>query len=687
GCPMLGWLLLALAALARGGTAAAPGFSCWKQCSPHGFRCSWPPRGPPGNTSYLLTLCYTLPRLCQEFEVGARTMYPLNHRRIYVLTNVTAWVEARWGDRVHRTPNITLYLNEAVKPNPPSAAVPFTKSGGWLRLRVPRPPCHRRGQPPQREARFRRTGDHGWTQVTCEAVTDEDDTVTCALGGDGAFEVQLRHKPPHWSSYWSDWSGSIFVPKEILESPALSYQLGELGPGGQRVLQLGWQRAPEEQGNVTYTLRTHMPACGCTEEDTVELGTEVTAHNLTLSGAEYQILLTAANAAGTGPPRRLLVPAVQRADLGFKNVSVVGSAVTVEWEAPSAGSASCFEQQPLQRAPKWGVCTQLGFPAKSIHVERGALATPACHRLAVHGWSPARGWATFALHHHYAGNASLAVPIRINTSTSDATVVLQWSPSPRATCPGVLAKYLICHAAEGDNVTYAEADAAASHFTLQNLRPGTTHRVGVQEVTAESKGTCGAWWRFQTKALGPQGAAWKSNLKYLGILLAVPAAAAVYQLSKKRVRRLLFPPLPKPVGSKAVEFSAGETASQRHPRRGFVEPSERFSLAELLLTEPNPGKEANDAGTRSGALQPSPAAAQEPVTASPPELPFTYRRQEMLSPPGFEPPGSTEEEEEEEEGRPGMHQPLVPIALLISDKPVIIRDQAGWDLAPDEPVP
>lgn len=165
------------------------------------------------------------------------------------------------------------------------------------------------------------------------------------------------------------------------------------------------QRAPEEQGNVTYTLRTHMPACACTEEDTVQLGTEVTAHNLTLSGAEYQILLTTANAAGTGPPRQLLVPAARRSgtcpaawglfstrrhashplypsfhpDLGFKNVSVVGNAVTVQWEAPSAGLASCFEQQPLQGAAKQGVCTQRGFPAKSIHVERGKEA-PTCPR-------------------------------------------------------------------------------------------------------------------------------------------------------------------------------------------------------------------------------------------------------------------------------------------------------------------
>lgn len=46
---------------------------------------------------------------------------------------------------------------------------------------------------------------------------------------------------------------------------------------------------------------------------------------------------------------------------------------------------------------------------------------------------------------------SLAVPI--NISTGDAAVVLRWEPSPRAACPGALAKYLICHVAEGDNVT------------------------------------------------------------------------------------------------------------------------------------------------------------------------------------------------------------------------------------------
>ncbi|XP_075579976.1 interleukin-12 receptor subunit beta-1 [Pelecanus crispus] len=725
GCLMLGWLLAALAwggnhqpLPSPAGTAAAPGFSCWRQCGSRSFLCSWPPHGPAGNTSYLLTLCYVTPRMCQHFEAGARTTYTLKHQHVYVLTNATAWVEARWGDRVHRTPNLTLYLDKAVKPDPPPAGMPFTKTGGQLWLRVPGSLCQRGGWPLQWEARFQRTGDHSWTQVMCETVTDKDGSVTCTLGGAGAFEVQLRYKPPHWSSYWSDWSSSIFIPEEILASPALSYQLGKLGTDGQRVLRLRWQRAPKEQGDVNYTLHARMLACHCTEpaeEEPVVLGREVTAHNLTLSGAEYEILLTVANAAGTGPAQQLRVPAELRAgtcpaegptiprtshfipDLGFKDISVSGGTVSVWWEAPSPGFVYCFERQLLPGALKQGFCIQRDFPAKSIHVERGALEVPACYRLAVHGWDPARGWSTFALQHHYASNASLAVPIRINASAEDAAV-LWWTPSSRAACPGALAKYLICHVAEGDNVTYSEADAAASRYTLQNLRPGTAYRVGVWEVTAESGGTCSAWRHFQTKALGngPQGAAPKSNLKYLGISLSLPAMATIYQLSKKRARRLLFPPLPKPVGSKAIQFSASEM-SQGQPRPGFVEPSESFSPAELLLTELNPGKEMTDTGTQPGTLQPSPVA-EEPAVACPAgcekELSFAYRRQDMLSPAGFPPPGSTscssclaseeeeenkDEEEDEEEGRQELRQLPVAIALLISNKPIIIRDEEGWD--------
>ncbi|NXO15238.1 I12R1 protein, partial [Oriolus oriolus] len=701
------------------------GVSCWKTCNTQKpFYCSWPPLGPAGNTSYTLNFCFEKSNKCRRFEAGTVTSYSPSHHHVYVFDNTTAWVEARWGQRVHRTPNHTLHL-EAVKLDPPPSGMPFSKTGGQLRVRVPRPECHSLEQPPQREARFWRAGDSSWTQVTCESVmvTAEDDSVTCALGVNGTFVVQLRHKPPHWRSYWSDWSSNISVPEEILESPVLSHQLGKLGRDGQRVLRLSWQPVLKEQRDVTYKLHAHMLACDCAEsdeEDTVVLGWEVTEHNLTLSGAEYEILLTAANAAGPGPARQLRVPAEQRADLSFKEISVAGGTVTAQWEAPVPGDAFCFEQQTLPEPPTQRVCIQKEFPANSTHVERGkgapqalrcpptrgALAASGCHRLAVHGWDAERGWATFALWHHYASNDSLAVPI--NISAADAAVVLQWKPSPRASCPGALAKYRICHVAEGDNVTYTEVDATASNYTLQNLQPGTAYRVGVWEVTEDSEGTCSAWWHFQTKALGPQGAAWRGTLKYLSISLGVPAAAAIYHLSKRRARRLLLPPLPKPVGTKAIQFSAGEM-SQGQPRTGLLEPSERFSPAELLLTEPDPSEETPDTGTQTAvphpdAPQPGPAL-EKPAAAvvSPPgcgvELPFAYRRQEMLSPVGSPPPGSAsctghppgeeeeEEEEEEKEGRQGLHQPLIPIALLISDKPIIIRDEEEWDPSPEKSVP
>ncbi|NXM68619.1 I12R1 protein, partial [Serilophus lunatus] len=704
--------------------------SCWKKCTSQSFHCSWPPLGPAGNTSYLLNLCFEKHQ-CKKLNAVMITNYNLSRFEVYTLRRTVAWVEARWGDHVHKTPNITFVFDKAVKPDPPPPGMPFSKSSGQLRLRVPRLRCRGMSGTPQWEARFWRAGESGWTQVKmlfAGAGADQRD-MTCILGVNGTFVVQLRQKTG--SSYWSDWSSNISVPEEILESPVLSHQLGKLGRDGQRVLRLSWQPVLKEQRNVSYELHYRMPACGCTEldeEDAVVLGWDVTAHNLTLSGAEYEILLLATNAAGPGPARQLHVPAEQHPDLSFKNISVAGGMVTAQWEAPIPGDAYCFEQQILTEAPKQGICIEEEFPAKSVHVERGkgapqasccpltwgALGAPACHRLAVHGWDQEQGWSTFALWHHYTSNESLAVPISV--STGDSTVTLQWKPSPRAACPGALAKYLICHRAEGENTTYSKADATASNYTLQNLQPGTTYRVGVWEVTEDSEGTCSAWWKFQTKALGPQGAAWTANLKYLSISLGVPVLAAIYHLTKKRARRLFFPPLPKPVGTKAMQF-LGSGTSQGQPKIDLLEPSERFSPAELLLLEPNPSKETTDTSTQTEGThpdvahpdeedpdvpQPSPVAEKPAVVVlCPPgcgeEMSFAYRRQEVLSPVGSPPAGSTsctgqppseeeEEKEEEEEGRQGLSQPLIPMALLISDKPIIIRDEEGWDSMPEKSV-
>lgn len=164
-----------------------------------------------------------------------------------------------------------------------------------------------------------------------------------------------------------------------------------------------------------------------------------------------------------------------------------------------------------------------------------------------------------------------------------------------------------------------------------------------------------------------------------------------------RARQLLFPPLPKPVGSRAIQFSASEM-SQDRPWKGFAEPSEKFNLADLLVMEPSPEKEAAD-GTRPRTPQPSP---KEPTELGQPgcerELPFDYRQQEVLSPLQSPEPAesnggptcgtgcSGHQTLEEGVGNSGLPRPLVPLALLISDKPVIIRDEEGSELLQEKSV-
>ncbi|OXB56370.1 hypothetical protein ASZ78_001778 [Callipepla squamata] len=684
---------MALALPARGGAPDPPGLSCFRRCSSGPFTCSWPPLGPSGSTTYVLVLCYVSRQLCQWHDAGTDTAYTLKRHSVYIHTNTTAWVEARRGQHLQRSPNVTLHLGEAVRLDPPHVGVPLSKANGSLNLLLPRPQCHHKERPPlHREVRFRRVGDRSWTQVMCETGKGED-----------------RRDD-----------------SELLESPTLSFKLGQLERNGQRLLQLGWQRARAAQGNVTYTLRARMPACGCVKEDDMVLGLEETKYNLTLCGAAYNIELTATNAAGTSPARRLHVAAEQHTELSFQKLISSGSMVTVHWEAPTRGFALCSERQRVSGASQPGHCVQEEFPVLSSHEQTGTelpgpaahrwlqprgdgaaphvgpLEAPGCYRLAVHGRSAEQDWATFALQHHFVGNTSLSASVHINASADSA--VLRWEPTPRSACPGVLRGYRVCHAAEGHNVTYGEVDASATHYALRDLEPGTAYSVGIQELAAGGGGTCSTRWHFHTKALGVGPAVWSSNLKYLGISLGLPAAALIYQLSKKRLHGMLFPPLPKPTGSEALQFSASEmsqvscsvhpgksrgaetsqhsaaSSPQNKPWKSFLEPSEQLSPGELLVMEMSPEKEAATS-TRPRTPQLSPKEPTEPPQPRcDVELPFAYRRQEVLDP---EPAGSGgvpscgPTAPEEDAGSWGLGQALAPLVLLKSIAP---QDQEGAGL-------
>ncbi|XP_067417129.1 interleukin-12 receptor subunit beta-1 [Emydura macquarii macquarii] len=710
------WLLLA--ALALCGSADDADLLCYRKCNQCDFICTWRAEATAGNATYFLKFCYHSTSPCKEFKTGPSTHYSIRYRNVRVLPNLTAWVESHSGGRVGRTQNITLQLENAIKLDPPPEKITFSKSNGALKLRLPKPEAWAvRHGPLRREARYRRMKGTEWAQVACQ-TPDEDDgkdkTVICNLETNAAFEVQIRHKTSHWSSYWSNWSKSIFVPEEILASPEVNYTVGRVGRNGQRNVTFYWQGAHEEQGDVTYRLAVHMLACPCTEpEEEIVLGKNTTTLSLALSAAAYHISMSASNAAGRGPRQTYRIPPGHDTEISFLNVSSAGTSVTVQWAAKTNGTFYCFEKQPQEEAQIHAERLQKQFFENDIYVDTGTVEPRRCYRIAVHGLGPEQHWSTFGSTYYFATNstaeyASLDGPIHIQNITVNSAV-LQWKPSPLSECPGLLKKYIICWTSEQDNhTTHNETNSSATLYTLKDLQPGSSYRVGIQAATADKNGSCSPQHQFKTTKLDPNPAEWKLNLRFISIFLGIPVLAVFYQFSKQRAKKVLFPPLPHPMDSEALKFPADEM-NQVKLRPGFLEPSEKISPTEALVTELSSDKEEPDMNTETRSLQLYAMTDDmaEGQTGSENDLPFEYRRQVLLTP--------AEEEQEDDafiefagvcgennlaEAGPGPSQPppgegvagessgrsrpLVQLSLLLSDKPIIIKNRESFDLAHDK---
>uniref|UniRef100_K7F297 Interleukin 12 receptor subunit beta 1 n=1 Tax=Pelodiscus sinensis TaxID=13735 RepID=K7F297_PELSI len=592
-----------IAPLCPAGSTEDPSLACYRKCNQCSFNCTWRAAAPSRNATYILTFCYHNTLSCKRFKTGPSTHYSSPYRRMRLLENVTAWVESYSGGRVERTENITLQLEYAIKLDPPDHARLNGKSNGTLNLTLPKP-----DDPTVKDRRLqRRLKGTQWTQVACQTQDDDktEKKMICNLGTRAACEVQLRHKTAHWSSYWSTWSKSLVVPEEILASPEVNLTVGRLGRNGRRNVTVHWQSPvsglpswtllSNRDGEISYTLTFDMRACGCKEQerDIVHVKNATTL-SVVLSGAEYHVSMGASNSAGSGPLWTYHIPPAHHPAIGFLNVSSAGSSVTVQWAAKTNGTRYCFERQPLEN-PQEGreECIHKQFFEQDSAAERsvswfyapGTVQPKKCYRIAIHGLGPEKHWSTFGSTYHFATNTSLDGPLHIQNITA-TSAVLHWNLSPVSQCPGILKKFTICHRSEQENrMLYHEANASAMHYALRDLQPSTSYRVGIQAATADRDTPCSPQYPFRTMKLGPNPPEWKVNLRYLGIFLGILILAMFYHFGKKRVKKVLFPLLPSPVDSQALKFPAEEMSQSCQMWQGFVEPSEKVSPTEPLVTE------------------------------------------------------------------------------------------------------
>ncbi|EMP24071.1 Interleukin-12 receptor subunit beta-1 [Chelonia mydas] len=603
------------------GSAEDPDLVCYRNCTQCNFICTWRAKPTSGNVTYTLKFCYHSTYPCKEFKTESSTHCSFSYRTLRVLQNLTAWVESHSGGRVERTQNITLQLENAIKLDPPLPhRITFSKSSGTLTLALQQLDT--------------------WT-VRYEPLRRE---------------ARYRQRNgTEWTQVECQTRGE-YKRNNITEIPEVTYTVGRLGRNGQRNVTFHWQEAHEEQWKVNYTLAVYMPACRCTVLKKEVPEKDETTLILALSGAEYHVSVSASNPAGRGPVQTYRIPPEHRTEMNFLNVTSDGSNVTVQWAAKTNGTFYCFEKQPLEEPQEdQEECIHKQFFEKDSDVNTGTVKPRKCYRIAIHGGGPEKHW-TFGSMYLFATNTSFDGPIHIKNTTANSAFLL-WKPSPLSQCPGILKKYIICYTSEQDNRTAWGSKTELCFF------------------------------------LGPNPAEWKLNL---------------------RAKKVLFPPLPNPMDSEAIKFPA-EEMSQVKPRPGFVEPSEKVSGTEPLVTEFMSDKGEPDLNTETHSLhlytQTEETAgmlqAKEGQAGSENDLPFEYRRQVLLTP--------AEEEQEEDDFREfasvcgqnnlaeagtgpsqphpeegaameptGLSRPLVQLSLLLSDKPVIIKNGGSFDLLHDK---
>ncbi|XP_054837583.1 interleukin-12 receptor subunit beta-1 [Eublepharis macularius] len=620
---------------------------CYKEsCRARTVTCRWKPENA-SKANYTLKLRYQDETMNESFQAGESTSFSFDQNKVSALNNVTIWVENYADGLIFISEKRMLQISEAVKFNAPASKnIIMSKVNGILTLKWPEPnDC----PPIKTEARTWHSKDAKWTSGSCDSEKEAGGgsatqlVVLCHVDKNMAQEVQIRYRTSHWSSHWSDWSESIMVPAEIHESPYVTYTVGQLGRDGLRNLTLEWEKPSMEQGEVEYRLAFILLPCNC-KESVYATESHRTSYKTALSGAGYNISLQASNKAGSPPPYTFHLPPAQQQDsapgLPFLNSSLSGKRLTVQWPVKTSTEIYCFEEQPLGEAIQEKPCTEEELDASTTGSSSGTLEPNRCYRLAVHTFNfEKETWSTFAFTHLFFRNTSLEDPIQVNVTDQTTNSAILWWDPPKAlsACPNALKKYIICYRNEqARNMTYCEANASETRYTIVGLQPETTYRVGVWASTDEGENACQALQDFLTSPPEPKTVTLALSFWYLGIFGGLLTATSIFCLGKKRAKKVLCSALPDPANTEAVKIHTATETAQVQLQLRFLEPLESSSPTKPFLVE-LPSKEEPSANTKVNSLGCARAVeeflpSKEDQVGSATVLPLEYNSQGLLNP-------------------------------------------------------
>ncbi|EGV97455.1 Interleukin-12 receptor beta-1 chain, partial [Cricetulus griseus] len=407
--------------------------SCYR-VSGADYECSWHYDGSEDNVTHFLRCCFSGGRCCYFPAGRSRTVQFSEQAGVPVLSTVTFWVESRLSNWTMKSLEISLYLSEWIKFNPPLGDIKASRIDGQLRLdwniteEVPA------------EVQFRRrTPTTNWTLTPQPAVPE------------GCLEVR---------------PGALV--KHLVRVHMLSCACQ---PQNRKTMSIG---KPLNLSGAAYNLvvltRTrfgrspyqmwHLPAQELTEMRTLNVSVEgnVTSMHWAAQAPDTTYCLEwQARGQGRNHTHCTLIAPEDEDTAGM---------VTHSWSSePALDQEECYRVTIFaSKDPENPVLWYTALSSYYFGGNASAAGTPS------HVWV-----------RNHSRNA----------------VSVEWAPSRLSACPGVLTRYVVrCEAEDSEWASEWLLPPTKTQVTLQGLRSGVVYKVQVRADTARLLGSWSRPQRF-----------------------------------------------------------------------------------------------------------------------------------------------------------------------------------------------
>ncbi|XP_043946691.1 interleukin-6 receptor subunit beta-like [Protopterus annectens] len=177
-------------------------------------------------------------------------------------------------------------------------------------------------------------------------------------------------------------------------------------------------------------------------------------------------------------------------------------------------------------------------------------------------------------------------------------------------------------------------DESINSYHLTNLSAGHQYTVEVSKVAAHAQERLSSKVRFRTLKEDQEKLMWLIGCISLAILIVTICLAALCRFCISRLRKILWPPVPDPLDSKATQFNSADMKHDKGVQHRRLSSEEVQSL-ELLVVTPHEKKDADipeldDTAAVTKELlneEVMKTEGKEGLVCLDDDLPFEYRRQ------------------------------------------------------------